>query len=182
MTASWTTLISPIKEELPLKGWEKSWIIILQLYSNLREHTQQRENLRGKVWAKKAPKNSPFNKFLDDLQWSQMHFQPGFLPPQGQRTTQICTKLRMSLPIWNPLVISRRKQTRTAAGAAWTARAQHDCSQKKESKNFPCSFWSTQECLGTGSAPWITQGRFCLCHPVWTLFFRASTDFWNELG
>lgn len=52
-----------------------------------------------------------------------MHFQPGFLPHQAHRTTKTRKKLRMSLPIWNPLMISRRKQARTPAGADWTARA-----------------------------------------------------------
>lgn len=52
---------------------------------------------------------------------------------------------------------------------------------KKESKNFPCSFLSIQECLETGSTPWITQERFCLCHSVST-FFQSLHRFVKWIG
>lgn len=115
-----------------------------------------------------------------------MHFQPGFLPHQWHRaaawhrTTQICKKWRMSLPIWNPLMISRRKQARTAAGAGWSARA-NMTALKKGIQAFSLLLLKYSGVLGDTISSLITQERFCLCH-VSEHFFQSLYRFVKWTG
>lgn len=134
------------KRELPLKDWEKSWIITFRLYSNLRGHTAEGKPQRGKSKLKMHQK-TPLLIMAGELIYKSFtvipNAPPAWFPPPS--VTQKPHKPTESEECHFPLEIPSWFQG--GSKSSCTARA-NMIALKKGDKEF-CSFWSIQGCSQT---------------------------------